>query len=99
MRPSVVEPAFDPIQSIQTSNRVAMGRVVNRDDNPIPLHIAPTIENEVYAIDIVDDAGKIVYSINSHSGRFSGQIPLPKGEYTYFIKTQRNEMPFAVRWD
>lgn len=99
LRPSPVEPAFDPIQSVQTHNRVASGIVVNRSDNPIPLHIAPTIEQEVYAIDIVDEAGRIVYSINSHSGRFSGHVPLPKGEYRYFIKTQRNEMPFAVKWE
>ena len=98
LTPSVVEPSFDPIQSVQTHNRVASGRVVNRSDNPIPLHIAPTIEGEVYAVDIVDSDGRMVYSVNAHSGRFSGQIPLPKGEYTYFIKTQRNDMPFAVKW-
>ena len=97
--PSAVEPAFDPIQSVQTNNRVATGRVVNRSDNPLPLHIAPTIEDEVYAVDIVDDTGRVIYSVNAHSGRFSGRIPLPKGEFTYFIKTQRNDMPFAVKWD
>ncbi len=95
---SVVEPIFEPTQIVETTNKSASGNLVNQSDS-VRINIVPKIEQEVYSFDILNENLEVVYSVNSHSGAFKSQIPLPKGNYTYFIKTQRDDMPFSVSFE
>ena len=95
-RPSMVLPKYDPIQTVQTKNRVATADLQNFSDRPMTLKIIPMVSTEVYAVDVVNEQGDIVYSVNAHSGQFDGRLPLPKGKYRCFVKTMKDEMPITV---
>lgn len=90
-----VTPLFQPVQTVQTERQLASGQLVVLGETA-PIRIVPKVDNEVYGIDIVDSAGRIIYMVNAHSGEFRGQLPLPKGQYTYYLRTQKNDMPFTV---
>ena len=94
-----VEPLFEPSQIVETVNRTANGNLVNKLDDGVEINITPKVSNEVYSFDIFDENMKIVFTVNAHTGLFKARVPLPKGQYTYFIKTERADMPFSVVFD
>jgi len=91
-----VDLIFEPSQVVETKNKTANGNLVNKGDDSISISITPKVDKEVYSFDIFDENMKLVYTINATSGRFESKVMLPKGNYTYFIKTQRDDMPFSV---
>jgi len=91
-----VEPFFEPSQIIETVNRTANGNLVNQSDDGVEINITPKVSNEVYSFDVFDENMKMVFTVKAHTGLFKSRIPLPKGQYTYFIKTERDDMPFSV---
>lgn len=98
MKESEVKPIFEPNQVVETSNKTAMGNLVNESDR-VHIQIVPKISKEVYSFDILDESHKVVYTVQAHTGEFRSIVALPQGNYTYFIKTQKDEMPFSVSFD
>ena len=96
---SLVETKFEPIQSLTTQHGVAVGMIDNRWDN-LQMKITPSIEREIYSVDVVDDNGRVVYNINAHSGPLKMNLPLPKGKYHYYLKNHgSNDFAYAVNFE
>ena len=96
---SPIETKFEPHQALTTEHGVAVGVIDNRWDN-LQMNVTPSIEREVYSIDVVDDNGRVVYNINAHSGPLKMNLPLPKGKYHYYLKNHSaNDFAYAVNFD
>ena len=93
---SRVELPIDQTQTVQTTNKQATGELLNKEDGPLDLEFVPLISNEVYSIDVIDETGKPVFTVNAHSGRLGSKVNLPKGRYRYFVRTVSSDMPFSV---